>query len=393
MSQNKFQFIIIAFLIFFLMLPVTGLVPVLQEITKGRFSNITTFEKHLFMSINMIGAFLFAPVIGILSDKINKRKTILAMALLFNATSLYLMSLDLSYSFYLFLRFLEGCAHISALTILMTSATDRIQNENSGKIMGLVGASLSLGVAVGAPLGGILANKSALNIFSLGAYLLIFEFIICLFLFKETRSGKHSNHIQELMSSIRNSPKLIAPYSFTFIDRMTVGFIISSLTLYMRQFLEMAPKDIGISLAIFLVPFSLLTYPSGIISKKFNKFKMMMLGSLLYGFFLMFISIITKDYLWIVMLLCGISSALMFAPSLSLVADLSEKKNKATAMSGFNASGSLGFLLGPIVSGLIVTILNSFLSLEESYQLVFIVCGALELICVLIFLPYIKKFS
>lgn len=393
MSRDKLQLSIIAVLIFLLMLPVTGMVPILQEITKGRFVHIGTFEKHLFMSVNMIGAFIFAPIIGIFSDKLDQRKNLLILSFFLNSSVLFLMSLDLSYTFYIILRFVEGCAHISALTLLMASASDRIEAVNSGKIMGLVGASLSLGVAMGAPLGGIIGNKMAINVFEIGSYLLLFETVLVFLLFDDIKKGKSKNHFGELIESIKQSPTLIVPYAFTFIDRMTVGFIVSSLTLYLRQYLNMSPKEIGFTMAIFLIPFSILTYPSGVISKHFNKLKMMMLGSILYGISLMFISFCSIDELWIIMFFCGISSALMFAPSLTLVANIAKHMNKATAMSGFNASGSLGFLLGPVLSGSIVALFSIYFDKEDAYKIVFLFGGLLELVCVFIFLPYLKRIN
>ena len=52
-----------------LMLPVTGMVPVLPDFTAQRFPGLGQFASHLFMSVNMIGALVGAPVAGLLSDR------------------------------------------------------------------------------------------------------------------------------------------------------------------------------------------------------------------------------------------------------------------------------------------------------------------------------------
>jgi len=55
-------------------------------------------------------------------------------------------------------------------------------------------------------------------------------------------------------------------------------------------------------------------------------------------------------------------------------------------MSGFNFAGSLGFVLGPLLGGVLVSL---FVLLElPAYPLTLALVGGLELLCVLLFLPW-----
>ena len=57
----------------FVMAPVTIPVPVLRELVQERFA-VSELATSLFMSINMLGALLTAPVAGALADRLGRRR-------------------------------------------------------------------------------------------------------------------------------------------------------------------------------------------------------------------------------------------------------------------------------------------------------------------------------
>lgn len=391
--KNSSQAAFIAACLFFMMLPVTSMVPVLQEITAGRFPDITTFEKHLFMSINMIGAFLFAPLAGIFSDRLRRRKIFISTAFVVNAATLVGMSLDVPFWLFFALRFLEGCAHITSLSLLMTMGIELSNRGESGKVMGLIGASISLGVAFGAPLGGTVGQENPLHVFYLGAVILVCLSFFSRFLQESAPEGKTEYALSALVKSIGGKSKLFIPYVFTFIDRLSVGFIISTLTLYLRTVLQAKPAEIGLLMSLFLIPFSFLIYPVARLSKKRNLLMPMIVGSIVYGVLLALLSFVELDTLTWLMLCAGVASAVMYAPSLVMVARLAGNENKGTAMAGFNCAGSLGFLLGPLISGSLLQWFEGLGSSFTPYQLVFISIGGLEILCAIAFTVYLKSFK
>ena len=93
--------------IFLSMLPVTMMVPVLKELVGDRFA-AGSFWVHSFMSINMIGAVIFAPLGGALADRLGRRKPIIIVAALVDAALLALMPKLTTLSTLLIVRFLEG---------------------------------------------------------------------------------------------------------------------------------------------------------------------------------------------------------------------------------------------------------------------------------------------
>src|SRR5690606_4037939 len=114
------QLLRLTIVIYLLMLPVTGMVPVLSALTQGRYPETGDLARHLFMSVNMIGALVAAPLAGLASDAIGRRTPLIAAALALNGATLMLIAGEWSYATMLALRFVEGCAHMTALSLLMT---------------------------------------------------------------------------------------------------------------------------------------------------------------------------------------------------------------------------------------------------------------------------------
>jgi hypothetical protein len=70
----------LAGLALFIMLPVTLPVPVLRELVHDRFA-VSELLASLFMSVNMVGALLTAPLAGALVDRLGRRRGFLVAAL------------------------------------------------------------------------------------------------------------------------------------------------------------------------------------------------------------------------------------------------------------------------------------------------------------------------
>ena len=380
---------LLAFLLYALMLPVTGMVPVLEGLTAGRYPGLSEFDRHLFMSANMFGALLFVPLVGLLSDLLRRRQVLILAALALNTLTLYALTLEWTYGVYLAWRFLEGCAHISALTLLMTLGADRARAEGLGGAMGLVGAAVTLGVATGAPLGGWVGGEDAIQVPRMGAWLMLALTVLVAVLVRDPPHLERRQETRNPLGSLLRNHRLLVPYVFAFADRLTVGFIVSTMSLYLSGVLGMSPGRIGLIMAAFLIPFSLLTYPAGILSKHWNAFSMMLTGSFLYGVVLMVMGFAPASAIAWLMMVGGVVAALMYAPSLVLTARLARPAHKAGAMSGFHFAGSLGFALGPLLGGALVTAFAG--AATDPYPPTFVVVGSIEVFCVLALLPVIRR--
>jgi MFS family permease len=380
----------IALGIFFLMLPVTAMVPLLYALTEGRYPGLSDLERHLFMSAHMAGALLFAVLAGLLSDRLGQRKRLIVPALVFNGLALFLMWWPWPYAGQLGLRFVEGCAHMTVLSLGMTLVADRAPRGREGGALGMVGAAMSLGVASGAVLGGHVGVHQPEAVFLWGGGLMLAVALGALFLLRDAPVRRAPERLREMWRLAIQRRALLVPYVFTFVDRVTVGFIISTVSLYFATELGFDPIRIGISMGAFLLPFALLTYPAGLLCQRWDPALMMATGSVLYGVFLAALGFTVSDWIVPAMVLGGIVAALMLAPSLVLVTRLAAPSQRATAMGGFHLAGSLGFMIGPLLGVAVITSLRT--SGLPPYPWAFVVVGAVEVICVLFFLRWLLRF-
>jgi MFS family permease len=379
------------------MVPVTMIVPVVKDIVKDRLLG-SNLEVAYFTSVPMLGSFLFAPIAGIISDKFQNRKYFIAAFCFLDAFLFYLLTQVQDMNLFLLIRFFEGASHIFIIGLLLSSAADRENDPanrryyGKGVLMGVTGMFLSLGGAFGMPLG-VLGRKNPLLPFYVGSGILVFVGIVTLLKLKDKGIHKHKEfNWSHLKQAAIENPYLAVPFLFNFIDRFTVGFIISSLNLHLRETLGFHPGMLGLFLGLVLFPMSLLSYPSAVLSRKTGVLPLVLIGSTMYGLFLGFSG--TTDnfwYLFTFLLLCGIGAGVMFVPSMMLASKMSRPGLTATTMSAFTGIGSLGFMLGPIVS---FNMQNFFLSVvpkEYAFPSLSFFFGILEILLVLLTIPFFKK--
>lgn len=379
----------IALGVFLIMLPVTAVVPLLYELTEGRFPGSNDLDRHLFMSANMAGSLVMALTAGLWSDRLGKRKALIVPSLFVFSLMLFLMYLPLPYPAQLGLRFMEGGAHMVVLVLAMTLVADAAPDHKKGRSLGLVGASMSLGVATGSVLGGRIPPAQATELFLYGGSLIFALALASILVLKDAPIRSAAERLPVMLKLIAKQHALAIPYLFAFVDRLTVGFIISTVSLYFATVLDLSPAQIGIAMATFLLPFGALTYPAGLLCERVSPIALMSVGSVLYGVYLIALGLGSADQVLIIMAFGGVVAALMLAPSIILTSQLAAKEQQATAMGGFHLAGSLGFMLGPMLGVGGMAMLKG-LGLPV-YPSIFILVGSLEIVCVLALLPWLIR--
>lgn len=378
--------------LFLSMLPVTMIVPVLRELVSDRF-NTGPFWAHFFMSINMIGAILTAPISAALAERIGRRRGILLISLLLDATVLALMPAVASFRLFMILRFMEGAFHVLAISTIMAAAGDWAPPGRRGRQMGMIGAALIFGTACGAPLGGRIGQFAPTLVFSLGAIFAIVAAGITLLLVRDAPNRAPSSRLKETLSLLRKNRKLLVPYSFAFVDRFCVGVIVSSFVLFLADGHGYSPAERGMLLALFLFPFAFLCYPAGRLADRFGRARLMIFGNTAFGLAFAAYGIVPASWLPLLMLASGVFSAMLFSPNLALCADLAPPDGRVAVYAGFNMAGSLGFLCGPLAGGLAYALLSPHLAVNSIYAVTFAFAGAIVLVCALVFAPLLLRLN
>lgn len=359
------------------MLPVTGVVPILKTFVMDGFA-VSEFWTHVFLAANMLAAFLFAPLAGGLADKLGKPRLFVATAAVLDGLCFMVMPHISDFTSLMTLRFIEGVFHIGTLSLLLGIAG--APTENRGSAMGQVGAAITFGVALGSPIGGWLGSISPLYSLSLGGIVMLIVAFGSLGIQVPAQGLAKRQPIGEILKLIVREPKLRLPYLFAFLDRFTVGFFVASFPILAAQKLSFSPGQIGGYIAAFMLTMGLLCPFVVRLSKRYSQRTLLLWGSLTYGLFFATVGWVSPPLLIVWMFALGATSAVMFIPTLQLSAHHAPGGHIATSMGGFTSAGALGFLLGPIISGILLTMFSIRFTTVHSYSLVLFCGGFLEML-------------
>ena len=392
MGRTGLRTALLGAMAFLILLPVTLPVTVLRELVQERFG-VSELLTSLFMSINMVGAAVAAPLAGALADRFGRRREIIVSALLLDGVCLFALTLPNSFPLFLALRFVEGCAHITALSLLLALASVSQAEERRGRVMGLVGGGLTLGVALGAPLGGVVGAEDPNAPLRLGSALVVVAAFVAAIALEEATGERERPSFRVIAESIRTHRLVLAPLAFAFADRFTVGFYTTTFSLFLTRIHDLSPPRIGLLIALFMLPFALLSYPFGRLAERHSRILMVCAGSLVYGVGTALVTWWPIDALWVLMVALGVASAVMFVPSLMLTADAAPAAIRSTALGAFNAAGSLGFIVGPLTGGLVSETVAARHGWQVGYGAAFATAGASEILCVALALPFLVRLA
>jgi MFS family permease len=381
-SSNRGQLLLLGILAFASTFSTAVVFPNIGSFVRDRFI-LSATEASLFAVAYLLPHVVFAFIWGAISDRIGKRRLLLVFGYVMTAVFHFTLPFISSYPLLLFVRIGEGAFSILGFSMVMTIAVDIARKGSYGRVMGTMGAAVSLGTTLAFPVGGAIGSKSMLLLCSLGALILLLCAGLAQTRLKEGSFGK-ARSIRDALLILHRRPALAISYAFTFVDRFTVGFFAVTFPLYVGSRFGMGASETGLLLAGYLLPFSLLIYPFGRLSDRIGGIRLLLGGSVLYGIVVFALGLASPAWFWPVMILCGLFAASMYAPSLWLVAHLAPSASRASAMGGFNAVGALGFAVGPMAGAVISDLI--------SYPAAFMAAGVSEILCVLLLYPLLRRY-
>jgi MFS family permease len=332
----------------------------------------TVGDATLFFSIETTAYILFAPLWGLLSDRIGRRKVLIVTGFALSSLIYGLYQFVHSIPLLLTLRFFQGACSVMGWSLVMALLLDLPARRRTGRYMGLMGAGLILGVAIGAPVGGYLTRwfgaRAPLN----AAALLFALLAICALLLREPTDLRGGLRLRRIAEALRSTPRLLLPMVFHFVDRLAVGLFVVIFPLYLDTLGAGDAAVRGRYLSLFLVPFALLQFFTGRMTERIGPYRPLIFGSLAYGIVLVAVGYADLYLLWPVMIALGVFAAVMFPPAILLTAQLAAPGSRASAMGGFNLAGSLGFAIGPLV--------GAWAYSARGFGFAFALCGTFEIL-------------
>ena len=352
------------------MFNLTLVVAGLKEFIIDELSGSVT-QATLFFSVETLAYIIFAPVWGLLSDRLGRRKPFIILGFLGSALIYALYGEIQSIELLLVLRFIQGALSVMGWSLVMAMMLDHPDRPRQGRYMGLMGASLIFGVALGAPMGGYFSRWFGARAPLSAAAVLFLVLAIAALALRDSTALFPQERLRKVVRALQSQPRLLFPMLFHFVDRLAVGLFVVVFPLYLDSLGANDPAVRGRYLAMFLLPFAVLQFFSGKLAERTGPVPPLMIGSLLYGIALCWVGVSGLMALRPIMVALGVFAAIMFPPAILLTAQWSDRRTRGSAMGGFNLAGSLGFTIGPV--------LGAWVYKAYGFGTAFVVCGLMEI--------------
>jgi predicted MFS family arabinose efflux permease len=169
----------------------------------------------------------------------------------------------------------------------------------------------------------------------------------------------------------------------TFINRCG-AMVVPFLSKYMLEELHFSYSQIGWVMVFFGIGSFIGTWISGKLADKIGFYKVMVFSLFTTGILFILLQFLTTFYSFClgVLLLTTVSD--MYRPAMLVSLDAyASKENRTRALSLVRSAVNLGFMFGPVIGGIIITVLD--------YNFLFYIDGLTCMLSILIFYIYIKE--
>jgi MFS family permease len=334
-------------LLFGAMLNLTLVVPGLKELVVDELGG-DVGDAALFFTVEMAAYLVFAPVWGVLSDRTGRRRPLIVAGFAASGVAyLGYLAID-SIPWLLALRFVQGAASIAGWSTALALIFDRADAATRPRLAGMAGASMILGVGLGAPFGGAVAATFGARAPLAAAGALFLLQAVAAFALAEPTLRERRPRLAEIGAALVARPRLLIPWTLYFVERFTVGLFVVVFPLYLAASTGAGPAERGRALAFYLLPFAFCQLATWRLARRFGTLPTLATGTALYGLAYAALGRLDAGDSTPLLVALGLFAAVIFPPTLSLTSEWSADDTRASALAGFNLAGSLGFALGPV---------------------------------------------
>lgn len=351
----------VSFIFITLLIDVTGIgliIPVvpklIEELIHGNISQASTYSGWLTF-VYAIMQFLFAPLLGNLSDKYGRRPVLL----------LSLLGLGIDYIFlflapsigWLFVgRIIAGFAGASFTTATAYIA-DISTAENRAKNFGMVGAAFGLGFIIGPMIGGLLGEYGARIPFIVAAGLSLLNCLYGYFVLPESLSVENRRAFDWKRANPFGTLKQLKKYTavsgliFSFFLIYMAGFSVQSTwSFFTIQKFSWTSKMIGISLGV--VGFLVALVQGGlirVINPKLGNKNSIYVGLFLYSLGLMLFAFASQSWMMFVFLIPYCLGGIATPALQAIISSQVPANEQGELQGGLTSIMSIANILAPII--------------------------------------------
>lgn len=354
--QNKKELLVLFIVMFLVMVGFGIIIPVLPFYAEDLGASPT--QLGLLMAVYSVMQLIFSPIWGRVSDRIG-RKPVMVIGITGLALSFFLMAYASKLWMLFAARILGGLLSSANMPTVMAYVADITTEEDRGKGMGLIGASVGLGFILGPAIGGIFSKNNLSTPFLIAGVSSLITIFLVLFILKETLTKQKETQKQK--EKIPYKQVLTQPLAILYFLQLFVSISLSGLEATFAYFAaekaDLNSVDIGyifmiMGLAGAIVQGGLV----GPLTKKFGEGTVIQLGAIIsaIGFgLILFVDSFVKAAIFLTIF--GLGNGVI-RPCVSALLTKKSTIGHGSTTGMLSSFDSLGRIIGPPLGGWLFSI-------------------------------------
>lgn len=318
----------------------------------------TPTQLGLLMAVYSLMQLLFAPMWGRISDRIG-RKPVIMIGIFGLALSFFLMAISSQLWMLFAARIIGGFLSSANMPTVMAYVADITTEEDRGKGMGIIGASVGLGFILGPAIGGIFSKTSLSLPFYVAGISSLLTFLLVLFILEESLAPEYRGKQQVKKVSFREQVR--GPIGILYFLQLFISLSLSGLE---ATFAYFAAARAGLGAVELGYLFMIMGFAGalvqgglvGILTKKYGEGVVIQIGIIVsaigFGLILLIDNFLTAA---IFLTIFGIGNGVI-RPSVSALLTKTSTAGHGSTTGLLSSFDSLGRIVGPPLGGWLFSI-------------------------------------
>ena len=357
-AANKSTLLFVAFIIFIDMMGIGLIIPVMPSLLESMtgMSEDQTAEIGgwlLFAYATM--QFLFAPIIGGLSDRFGRRPVLLVTLFLLGID--YIIMAIAPDLWWLFVGRLISGVMGASWAAANSCVADVASPEERGKLFGILGGAGAFGFVVGPAIGGVLGEVSERLPFAASAVLAIVGAVLGFFLLRETlpKERRRSFAIERAnplgtIIQMAKTPIVLGFLGVIFLLQMAAQATMAVWSYYMKLQFDWGKLDIGLGATLYgvLLVISQAVF-TGIFIKRFGAKRTAVIGLIIGLPSYLFTAFAPSSAIIIVAIVVGTLAGITFPAMQQMMSERISENAQGELQGAIASTMSITSIIGPVV--------------------------------------------
>jgi len=326
---------------------------------------VSTGTAGLVLAFYGIGAFISAPFVGKLSDKLGSLN-LMKISLFASGIFLILFSFITNFIAFLILCLIWAVINEAFRPASMSFISQEISSDRRKTAFALYRLALNLGMSIGPVIGGFLSTINFSLLFYVDGITSIAAAIFIVYSpWQKSHEPEHSNDNEELIKFEKGSVFKNTKFIFFLVATIPVQLVffqhIGAMPLFIVNELGYSTSTFGLLVAVNTILIILIEVPLNDAMTKWSNLKALSLGALLYGIGFGMMAVITDLTPLVISIVVWTFGEMIFLPSGGVfVAEVSPEKQRGEYMGYYQMTFSFSFMIGPWLGTEVLDSLGSF---------------------------------